>query len=353
MSFDAKKALTHRVILIDGSFAAERRRVVDEILVAAGLDDPSAFDRESIVASEKPFGDWVAAASTIPFLAERRAVIVRNIKRVDPVSASETLPLAELETLPPTALLLLVDDEEPSSEMSGRDQRDGDKAPWRKPVRAAGGLIVTCEAPEAKSAGKDLQSLAKDLDKVLKPPAQRLLMEMVAQRTERALEELEKLALYVGHAKEITTDDVRRSVTAESDYSFFAVSDACFVGNAQRALIQMKKLWTYSRNTHGEAMRLVSALGTQLRSLRQAKGELEGFGAEFQPKNKPFAAAHAFARQKTHGFAANLSYEQLDACLFEIRRANLQLIGESDKELYEDVAEQMVLKICQICRRAG
>lgn len=179
----------------------------------------------------------------IPFLADRRLVIVENlIARVDgkkrsrpqpiasPESSQETEPdniksladglLAYFPNLPETTDLVLID-----PGLEGRNsrvarwarskgnqaivkefskKRGGELNEWiRKRVNAAGGNIErNAIAALTHSIGDDLRALASEID---------------------------KLVLFVDEGKTITVDDVRRLVTHSREANIFHIVDA--IGN--------------------------------------------------------------------------------------------------------------------------
>lgn len=349
MAFDAKVALKHRLIFLEGDFASERKKALDSLVEAAELSDADAFDRESITASDKPFAEWISSASTTPFLADRRCVIVRNVLRVHPDEASESLSLDYLSMLPDSALLILVADDETSAKENYQDAQKDRAAPWRKTVQKAKGLVVKFTMKDA-NANKNLIDIAKCGGKKISPRAMSLLLEMTTNRLDRAEEELEKLILYVGDAPEIQPDDVKRSVTPEPEHNVFQMLDACWRGDARRALEQLQRLRGMSRDFEGEVRRLLPMFAGQLRNLWQARGVIEKSGIEWELESKPIGKQNEYARRKAIENAQKLSYSQLLECMHTVRFSNTRMTAQSSGVAPEEILEQMILDICQIAR---
>jgi hypothetical protein len=113
LSFSAAKALASRVIMLSGEEEALRRRALTEILRLATEDGD--FDLQTFEAGDAEPGEWIASAGTSPFLSARRTVVVRHLLRRDEIDG-----IGGLKTLPESALLVLVADEESGDESKQR-----------------------------------------------------------------------------------------------------------------------------------------------------------------------------------------------------------------------------------------
>lgn len=346
MSNEAALALKHQLIFIEGDFASERKKALDAILAAADLADDDAFDREMITATEKSIGDWISAASTVPFLANRRCVVIRNVLRIDPEDEDIKKSVVQLKSLPASALLILVADEEvrKDDDISKQASLAG---PWRKVVKALGGHIMAFTLESAKG-GQNLQSLVKAANKRLSPRTQNVLMEMVAGRPDRAAEELEKLILYVGVANEITIEDLKKSVTPEPEHNIFQMCDACWRGDGGRALEQLKRLRAQTREFQTEAIKLIGFIAMQLRNLWQARGLIEKNLEGWEPDKGGISKMKDYPRRKAIENAHRLTFPQILACQMVLREANGLITGQSLGVDSEEIMEQLILRLCQI-----
>ncbi len=351
VAVDFTKLATNQLILVTGTHGSERRRAVAELLKVVGLDDAGSIDRETIVGGEKPFSDWIGGVSTIPFFADRRAAVIRNIARVDPEELN--LSVSELSTLPPSALLILVADDEGSRDQPTSAQASNLKA-WEKIVKKHGGAILNFELPKDKDASL-IREKARSLGKELNKPTAELLLEMVAGRYDRAEEELEKLALYVGESKQIHQDDLRRSVSAEREYNIWAMLDSMTSGDARTALRQFATIKSQTRDLHGELIKTLAVMGGYFRTIWQARAFVESNGGpeviRWLPVEKPFTKLSEWQQRKTRNLAQRLNYPTLLACLRILNHASSQLVGQVSSYSSEEVMEQTVLQISALCAR--
>lgn len=361
MRFDPQKTAQSKLILVTGNDAEARRDAVEALLKAAGLQSDD-MDMERIVADTKPPVEWVGAACSIPFFSDRRAIIVRNVNRVNP---SKLWPEAKIDKnhplikslleLPPSALLILVADDETKSD-------DGNRAPapppWDKVVKAAGGETVKLDLP-TQNLPQVARDHAKSLGKGLSPAAANLLLEMTANRIGEAKAELEKLALYVGDAKDIRIDDIQAVVSPDSEYNVFKLVDAVVAGQTVPALNQLRTLIGQQPKVETAVFAgIIPMILRQFRILWQARVCVE---ARCGAKNAPPAVSEAFLSNPNLGTlsdwqadralrsARNLTFDQLSACLQVLARMDGSLKGVHYSADARETIELAIANMCQIC----
>jgi len=350
MAHDFAKLSAYRLILIDGSHAAERRRAMNALLEQIELDGTDAMDKETIIANEKPFGEWVASASTIPFFGDRRCVVIRNLLRVDTEKAAESLALTNLKTLPPSALLILIADDEPTSDE--RSSKTGVNSAWRKVVKDCGGQVLTFEAGKEKSVPA-IRDLAQKFGKKMTPRAATLLLEMVAGKSDRAEEELQKLALYVGESPEINEDDLKKCVAPEPEYNVWHMMDAMLLGDPKRALHQYLLIKSQTRDFRGEAQRMIPLMTGYFRTVWQARGHVEKLAgshpSEWEPLDKGFSKTADWQQDKNMRTARRLDFPKILACMEAVQETHSKMNGQLPGFSSEESMEQLILRICEIC----
>lgn len=365
MAFDPQKTVASRLVLLAGDDAEGRRKAVPALLQAAGLQ-PDDMDLETIIADQKPFSEWAGSASIIPFLADRRAVVVRNVVRADPnkshpeVKIDKDHPIVRaFAELPPSGLLILVADTEQKDENDARASQSA-VTRWEKVVKAAGGVT---EKFVLQTKGLDIavRDRAKELGKTMSRKAALTLVEMTSNRVDLAFAELEKLALYVGDAPDIREDDVKACVTPDYEYKVFALLDLVTTGNTPAALTQLRTLFGKTAKIENEAFpRLIPVFLKQFRILWQARACVES-GTYPVPQNPHadlfFPATPNLTKEQDwlkgrHMEAAKrLSFPQLKKCLDVLLDLDAKLKGARPAYDGLESVEQAVLVMAETCKR--
>ncbi|HWD39597.1 MAG TPA: DNA polymerase III subunit delta [Fimbriimonas sp.] len=260
-----EKALKKSVVLIAGDEEILRRRALDGLLALANVQ-PDDFDLELMDAPSRPAADWVASAGTAPFLAERRTVVVRHLMQSDPDKAKNV----GLAQLPPTSLLILVADEEGGSEDRTSRMKTNLKA-WEKMVSDSGGAVLRFDQ-DAKVTHEEVKAEAKKMGRSMPDRVVSALVEMTGGSLSRALEELEKLSLYVGPSESIGERELRAIVVPSRDWNVFKMTDAIVSNNVPEALRQLGILVGSAAKAEDAAYRqILPQLSRSLRLLWQGR----------------------------------------------------------------------------------
>lgn len=354
MKFDPVKALRARVIFLSGPHEALRRRWLEEILAAVPLtaDD---FDVQRLEADKSPFRDWIGLAGTPPFLAPRRAVIVRHVLRLSEVPEGAA---AELARLPESALLVLVADEEPGGEWRASRRQDL-AAGLAKAVEAAKGLVLEAEV-KAAEAPEWLRKEAASLGKSLEASAAAEILAMVAGDLDRAREELEKLVLYVGERATIRKSDVAEVVSASREWRVFEYVDAVVQGDAARSLAQLRALVDNPARSEELIRRdLLRLVSRQLRMLWQAQVcRLEGCSLKqpsetaraLMPSDPDPARQSPWLLGKLEKSARSIDLDRLSRSLSLLADAEAALKGLAPSIGAVETVELMTLRMLDVFR---
>ncbi len=347
-----EKALKHRVVLLSGEEEALRRRALHELLHAEALA-LDAFDLQEFEGGTDP-QEWVGSASTAPFMGERRVAVVRHVLRGDAEKATC------LQTLPASGLVLLVADEEAGDE-SKQQRLKTAKKHWEKVVDKAGGWVEKF-ATDPRKAQSTLKDDATRLGKELSPKAMQTLVEMTGGSLSRALEELEKLALFVGEERRISESDVQQIVVPAREWNVFRMIDAIVRGDAGEALTQLRILIGSPGKAEEAAFRSIfPLLSRQFRLLWQARICVE---ARVSPAQAPPEIALAFpdkpnlAKEQPYRQTAlmtsakRLTFAQLTRCFESLRDADARLKGLLPAYGTHETLEQMVLEMASVSRPA-
>lgn len=353
MPLISPKALEHRVLLLSGSEDVLRREALAEIREQLGDDD--GFDTESFVAGEIDAQNWMASVGTLPFLAQRRTVFVRHLLRLD---AKDTLAVIEasMAALPASSLLVLVADDEP-----GDDDRqktlDKRRSAWETAIKKLRGFVF-----EPKTDTKELHRMVKDRlaesGLTLSEKALTSLIEMTGGGLGRALEEADKLRLYVEPGAIVQAADVQAVVVPSRDWNVYKLVDAIVSGQLSQAMRQLRNLIGSSNKADSAAFQQIfPTLSSQFKLIWQARLCQE---AKCDPQNPNDAVRSMLPmkgeiskerewRIRPAVFAAKrLNLVRLTHCLGVLAEADARMKGQGASFSAIETLEQTVMRLVSI-----
>ena len=364
MAFDTTKALKHQVVLLSGEEELLRRRGLDDLLLAAGVD-PDGFDTEVFDAGDAPFPNWVAACGTTPFLGDRRISLVRHVLRFDfergkteeqKKNADFLKPITEaLKSLPTTALLILVADDE-----SGDDQKQQKaaktRAAWEKLVRAAGGYIEQFNVDPKNVRALLKAELVKE-NRKMSEAALETLTEMCGGSFSRAFEELKKLLIYTHGAASIQESDVRELVVPSREWNVFKLVDSIVGGQVPDSLRQIRVLVGSQNKAEDAAMRSIfPQMSRMLKLLWQGRLFIDGKCTPSSPTQavidrlpeKPnILKEKGWIQNKAMNGARNISLKQLARALEILAITDARMKGIETGFSGMDSLERMALEMVE------
>lgn len=373
MAFDVAKAVANRLVLIRGPEEALRIERL-RLIVQAALEGGDEADASVFTADSRPLYEWTDEASTIPFLAARRVVVVRNLRRNTEALQEANLEdtVRRLSNLPASGLLILVLDEERGKEdvPAARSDSQDEGAPtsgkrkkvatWDEVVGRAGGYPVDCTSGPAVVLEK-LREFAAGAGKQLSAPAARKLAQMSDNNLGVATSELEKLISFVGATREIRESDVDRAVEDTRDYSIWALVDAVLLGRPGAALRELDTLTRRIDKVDEETLRRVfPMLARQLRLAWQARACLdEKIAVDVARERMPRLMLDAqaldklseMARTKAVTQARRLDLSTLTRCFEVLALADGATKGFEGASTPNEVLEHTVLELARICAR--
>lgn len=174
----------------------------------------------------------VAAIPALSLTARRRYLLADGVERW---SAKQATPVVEaLAGLPPDVTVVLV----------AREQPPKLRAPKKlgEAVEAAGGKILTFQAPKAGRLAGWLASEARRRGFELAPGAAELLGERIGDSTARLATELDRLALWAEPGGAVERDDLEAMIADTSEEVAWALSDAIVARDPAAALEAAERL---------------------------------------------------------------------------------------------------------------
>jgi DNA polymerase-3 subunit delta len=205
------------------------KRIVDKY-VEPGMHD---LAYSVFYADETSAGQITLEAQTLPFLAERRVILVRNAERYDAMSGEKNSPLspliAYLENPSESTLMLIV--------AAKADKR-------KKLFKAVSALngIVECPQLDDRELEAWLRDAAHGLGKRIDGKAIGELTQRAGGRLSDVQNALRVVAGYVGVADQIRAEDVVAACADVAEESVWALTDAIAASDTPKALHTLHQL---------------------------------------------------------------------------------------------------------------
>lgn len=353
MPLISPKALDHRVLLLSGAEDVLRREALAEIRSQLGDDD--GFDTESFVAGEIDPQNWMASAGTLPFLAQRRTVFVRHLLRLDPKDTLASIE-ASMIGLPGSSLLVLVADDEPGDDERQRTL-DRRRTAWEAGVKKVQGYVF-----DPKTDTKELHRMVRDRlaesGLTLSDRALSSLIEMTGGSLGRALEEADKLRLYVEPGATVQAGDVQAVVVPSRDWNVYRLVEAIVSGHLGQAMQQLRNLVGSSNKADSAAFQQIfPTLSSQFKLIWQARLCQEARCSPQAPSDEvrpllPMKGDISKEREwriRPAVFAAKrLDLPRLADCLDVLAEADARMKGQGASFSAIETLEQTVMRLVAI-----
>ena len=264
----------------------------------------------------------LAAATTLPMMAERRMVLVRDLSG---------LPAAELSRLVP-----YLEDPNPTTVLVGLCGKiDGRKKFFARAKK----LGFTQELAVPRKLGPWLREEVERQGASVSPAAQRRLVDVIGGDLSRLSLSIGQLALYA-HGRTVEVDDVDDLIAETRERNVFELTDAIGAGDQRRALVAVSSLCDQRQSGIGGIM----MLARHMRQLAVLKGAVDRGvrgGALAREVGAP-----PFVVDKLSGQARRYSPRALATALERIAGADRELkgLGSAVKVLGRALAERVVLE---------
>lgn len=250
--------MADRVIVIAGKdeslVGARAQELVDELLDA----QQRMTALLSVEGDEAIVSEVLDELKTVPFLADKRVVLVKNAEGF--VSKHREILERYFEKPAGTGVLILA------------------VASWDARTRLAKmlpkvGSLMTMEAPPKWKLPEHLVQYAATKYKIkLNRDAAEMLVELIGEELSPLYNELEKLILFARDEKVIRADHVESLTGHHRIYGAFEVIDAMTGGSAGQAVTRLRNMFEQDKSAEYS---VVGAFAFHLRRMFQAKALLE------------------------------------------------------------------------------
>ena len=262
------------VILLYGNDEFAMRRRAGEFESAFPDATSAGMNTARLEARTMSDDDLNNAVNAMPFLADRRLVMLSGPSARYSTPQSRKKFCEFLEKVPPTARLVIIENVELKNYRDKARQEKEDEKNWLvKWVKKAGLGLERFSLPAQWEMTGWIVRQAKEQGGQMDQAAAARLAEMVGPDTRQAAQEISKLLAYVNWARPVKLEDVQAAsiVTAESD--IFAMVDALAQGNARAAQHAMHSLLE-----NHDAFGLWPMVIRQFRLLLLARETMDGGG---------------------------------------------------------------------------
>ena len=316
----------------------------DEALAAirgalfGGRGGAEEFNVDRLDAETSSPAEVADAANQLPVLAPRRLVIVRSAERLLRAEAGTGEEGALFRYLrkpsPATCLVLL-----------------GEKPDMRLRLAkeiASAGVVCELRVPKDQALVTWLQEEAGRLGKRLHPDAAALIVAFSGNELTASLQELAKLAAFVGDRKDVRVGDVEEAVKDRAAVDIWAFTDAVKARDAARALETLDRYLSGFRRLDDALFPLLGMLRGELRILIHAREEQEEKGL------RGGALAETLTRE--FGIHPNRARKAMEASLRFSRRdlaAALRRLLDIDRRLKSGATPPRLLLDAWVWRTCG
>ncbi len=274
--------------------------------IVSQMGDPSSAEMNTTYLEGRSFNldELVQVTRAMPFLAERRLVILTEPLGSLKSSKDRDKFKIILEGVPPTTALVI---QISKPLVEARDRRSG-KTHWlEKWGQKQAGKVFLREfsLPKGPQMANWIRSQAKEKGGDISPSAAALLGTYVGDDPRLAAQEIEKLLAYVNYQRAVEPDDIDTLVAYAGETSVFDMVDALGARNGQEAQRLLHRLLEQD-----DPLRLFGMIVRQFRLLLITRELLDAGNRESEIasaiKSPPFVV------RKLMGQVRNFSLPQLE-----------------------------------------
>jgi DNA polymerase-3 subunit delta len=315
-------------------FAGEEAYLIDlcldKVEKLLAIDD---LNKELFYASDSNSEDILHAVVTLPFLSDKRLVIVKGVNKMRAADA-ERIKEYFPKVVDSSCLVLLYSDNYKKEAIAKRKE-----------------LINACLASKncvAVDCRKQYESEAREFIKLElagkgKTASYDLVSKIIEENGTDFLNisnEIEKLSLYVGkRSKEITEDDLEKVGGYTKEINIYALSSDIESKNLKGAILVLEKLFSDGE----EPVMILSAISSSVRKMLNAKSMLEEQNMS-TPEVASSLRIHSFYSGVFFSNLKKYSTKTLKAALKSILLADTAIKTGSNDAI--SALEKVVLSIC-------
>ena len=319
------------IVLVVGAEQYLQNKVVQALRAAALKGSVPGLNEDNFVATETPVDTIISAARTLPMLARKRFVYIRQVERWESASKSDADSLdriAQYATNPVSSCVLVLS----ALKLDGRKKLSA--------VAKKGNWWVACDPLSRTSIPSFLAARAAERGVQIAPGAAELIVEVVGADLASIVDSIERLCLFVGPEGKIDEDAVGTCLVRIKASSVWELVGAISRRDLGRALEALDAV--YDPKDRG-----LPIVGTWAWSARQMLRFESSMRAGMSPAQAAQAAgAPPFRANELADQCKRVPRHELERWLDVIARVDMALKGGSKRQP-KAVLEHAILSLCK------
>ncbi len=311
------------VYVLQGTERLLIERAADAVRAAVDSSGAPGFNVDLFDGKGLDAATVIAAAQTLPMMADRRLVLVRHTDAMTPTEQANLAPYID-DPSETTCLVLTAD------KLDGR----------AKLVKAAKkrGAFVEAKPLRGRELREFIRSEASGRDHAIAPQAVETLLDAVGEDLGAIDDALERLSLFVGPGQRIDADAVLKCVTRIRVESIWSLVDAIGLRDTRQGVAAAQSLL----DDREPPLRLLAMVARQLRIVARMREALsEGLRPQEAAKR---AGAPPFKARDLTESARRFTAESLGRAFAVIAETDRALKGS--KRPPDVVLQSAVLELC-------
>ena len=322
------------IVLVVGAEQYLQNKVVQALRTAALKESVAGLNEDQFVATETPIDSIISAARTLPMLARKRFVCVRQIERWETASKGEADALARIAqyaTAPVSSCVFVLS----GAKLDGRKKL--------ATIAKKGNWWIGCDPISRSGIPSFIVSRAADRSVQIDPSAAELIIEVAGTDLSALVDAVERLCLFVGEGGKVDEDVVGTClvrIKASTVWELVGAISRRDLGKALEALDAV-----YDPKDRG-----LPIVGTWAWSARQMLRFESSIRAGMSPPQAAQAAgAPPFRANELADQCKRLPRHELERWLDVIARVDIALKGGS-KRPPKAILEHAILSLCKTQR---
>lgn len=325
------------IVLVIGSEPYLQTKVAQAIRNAVLQNAVPGLNDDSFIAGDTPVESIISAARTLPMLAQRRLVVVRQIERWETAGKGDRDAIERIANYAAkpvgSCVLVLM-----GSKIDGRKRL--------ATMAKKGNWLVACDPISRGGIPGFIIARANERGVRIAPPTAELIADVVGTELGGLVDAIERLCLFVGAKDAIDEDDVGVCLVRVKASSVWELVGAIGQRDMGRALAALDAVYDH----RDKGLPLVGTMAWSARQLLRFESSLRRGMSPAQAAQA--AGAPPFRANELADQCRKSTRQDLERWLEAIARVDLDLKGAS-KRPPKAVLEHAVLALCKGARSPG